>query len=76
MKNAAAASRWAGRTISAADDFNVAANTYGRSVPVTSATVKTTNRIVGSPNAPNVRNRLDPSWAYGLPLSIAANETA
>ena len=63
MKNAAAASRCAGRTISAADDFNVAANTYGRSVCVISATVKTTNRIVGSPSAPNVRSRLDPSWA-------------
>jgi hypothetical protein len=26
--------------------------------------------------APNDRSRLDPSWTYGLPLSIAATETA
>ena len=76
MKNAAAASRCAGRTISTADDFSVAANAYGRSVCVISATVKMTNRIVGSPSAPNVRSRLEPSCAYGLPLSIAASETA
>ena len=63
MKNAAAASRCAGRTISAADDFSVAANTYGRSVCVISATVKTTNRIVGSPSAPKLRSRLEPSCA-------------
>jgi len=58
------------------DDFNVAANTYGKSVCVINATVKTTNKIVGSPSAPNVRNRLEPSCAKGLPLSIAASEIA
>ena len=41
-----------------------------------SATEKMTKMIVGSPSAPNVRSRLEPSWVYGLPLSIAASETA
>ena len=33
-----------------------------------------TKMTVGSLRAPNERRRLDPSWAYGLPLSIAAIE--
>jgi hypothetical protein len=43
---------------------------------VVSATTKMTKMTVGSLSAPNDRRRLEPSWAYGLPLSIAASDTA
>ncbi len=43
---------------------------------VVSARTKVTKITVGSLNAPNDRSRLEPSWAYGLPLSTAASETA
>ena len=35
-----------------------------------------TKITVGSFSAPNDRNRLEPSCAYGLPLSMAASDTA
>jgi hypothetical protein len=41
-------------------------------VPVSSATVNTTNSTTGSVIAENVLARLDPSCAYGLPVSAAA----
>jgi hypothetical protein len=50
----------------------LAASAYGRSVPVSSATVNTTNSTTGSVIAENVFARLDPSCAYGLPVSTAA----
>ena len=43
---------------------------------VVSATTKMTKITVGSFSAPNDRSRLEPSCAYGLPLSIAAIEMA
>jgi hypothetical protein len=55
--------------------FTVAASAYGRSVPVSSATVNTTNSTTGSVIAANVLARLAPSWAYGLPVSSAATAT-
>ena len=76
MKNATITSRWLGRSTSTAEERSVSPITYGRSVCVVSATVNTTKITVGSFSAPNVRNRLEPSWAYGLPESIAASETA
>ena len=56
-------------------DRTVAASAYGRSVPVSSATVNTTNSTTGSVIAENVLARLDPSCAYGLPVSSAATAT-
>ena len=44
-------------------------------MPVSSATVNTTNSTTGSVMAENVLARLDPSWAYGLPVSRAAVAT-
>ena len=76
MKNAATINRWLGRTTCTADERMVAPKAYGRSVWVVSASTNVTKMTVGSLNAPNDRSRLDPSWAYGLPLSIAASETA
>ena len=72
MNSAAAASRCAGRMICPALDRTVAASAYGRSVPVSRATVNTTT---GSVMAENVLARLDPSCAYGLPVSSAAVAT-
>jgi hypothetical protein len=43
---------------------------------VVNATTKITKITVGSFRAPNERSRLEPSCAYGLPLSIAAIDTA
>ena len=42
---------------------------------VVSARTNVTKITVGSLNAPNDRSRLEPSCAYGLPLSTAARET-
>ena len=42
---------------------------------VVSARTNVTKITVGSLKAPNDRSRLEPSCAYGLPLSIAASET-
>ena len=75
MNSAAAASRCAGRMICPALDRTVAASAYGRSVPVSRATVNTTNSTTGSVMAENVLARLEPSWAYGLPVSSAAVAT-
>ena len=75
MNSAAAASRCAGRMICPADERTVAASAYGRSVPVISATVNTTNSTTGSVIAPNVLARLAPICAYGLPVSSAATAT-
>ena len=63
MNSAAEASRCAGRMICPAFDRTVAASAYGRSVPVSSATVNTTNSTTGSVIAENVFARLDPSCA-------------
>ena len=63
MNNAAAASRCAGRTIWSAEARTVFASAYGRSVPVTSATLNTTNSTTGSVIAPKVLARLAPSCA-------------
>ena len=76
MKNAAIISRWLGRKTSTAAERIVAPNAYGRSVWVVSARTNVTKITVGSLNAPNDRRRLEPSCAYGLPLSIAAADTA
>jgi hypothetical protein len=75
MNSAAAASRWAGRMICPALDRTVAASAYGRSVPVSRATVNTTNSTTGSVMAENVLARLEPTCAYGLPVSSAAVAT-
>ena len=75
MKNAAIISRWLGRTTSTVAERIVAPNAYGRSVCVVSASTNVTKITVGSLNAPNDRNRLEPSCAYGLPLSTAASDT-
>ena len=75
MKKAAIISRWLGRTTSTVEERIVAPNAYGRSVCVVSASTKVTKITVGSLNAPNDRSLLEPSCAYGLPLSIAASDT-
>ena len=67
MKNATTTSRWLGRSTSTAEERSVSPSTYGRSVCVVSATVNTTKITVGSFSAPNVRSRLEPSCANGLP---------
>lgn len=75
MKNAATINRWLGRTTCTTDERNVAPNAYGRSVCVVRASTNVTKMTIGSFSAPNERRRLEPSCAYGLPLSIAANDT-
>ena len=76
MKNAAIDQQMAGSHDLDGRERSVAPSTYGRSVCVVSATTKITKITVGSLSAPNDRSRLEPSCAYGLPLSIAASETA
>lgn len=73
--SATLASTCAGRITCPALARTVAAILYGRSVPVSRATVNTTNSTTGSPIAENVLARLDPSCAYGLPVSSAAVAT-
>jgi len=75
MNSAADASRCAGRMTSPALERTVAASAYGRSVPVSSASVNTTNSTTGSVIAEKVLARLAPSWAYGLPVASAAVAT-
>ena len=60
-KNAAAASRWLGRKYSEEECDSVAFSAYGRSVPVTSATVKNTKISVGSTSVATDCVRLEPS---------------
>jgi hypothetical protein len=48
-------------------DRTVAASAYGRSVPVSNATVNTTNSTTGSVIAENIFARLEPSCGYGRP---------
>ena len=72
-KNAAAASRWLGRKYSELEWASVALSAYGRSVPVTSATVKNTKIRVGSTSVATDCVRLEPSAAYTDPESTPAS---